>query len=89
MKPGGEREIGGKFERTKICRMLIPFGRNGKYSGLCLNLLCGVHLYHSVLCEVVPLLFHAPLIICCCLYNFKMEKWSVFSLTLTCNCSFS
>lgn len=88
-KQVGERQIGAKFAKTDIYSMLMPFGRNCERSGLSLNLLGGFHLCCLALFRVGAFFFHAPLFICWCLYNFKVEKWSVFSLTLICNDSFS
>lgn len=81
-KQGGEIQTGANLEKTEICSMQMLLGINCEYSGLYLKLLYGFHLCYLVLIRVAPLFFYSPLFICC-LYNFKVKKWSVFSLALT------
>lgn len=81
-RQGGEIQTGANLEKTEICSMLMLLGINCEYSGLYLKLLYGFHLCYLVLIRVAPLFFYSPLFICC-LYNFKVKKWSVFSLALT------
>lgn len=88
-KQVGERKFCSNLSKLDIYSMLMPFGRNCERSGLYLNLLCSFHLCCLAVFRVGALFFHAPLFTCWCLYNFKVEEWSVFSLTLICNDSFS
>lgn len=88
VKQGGEIQTGANLEKTEICSILMLFGINCEPSELYLNLLCGFHLCCLALIRVAPLFFYPPLSKCCCLQNFKVKKWLVFSLALICNDSF-
>lgn len=88
VKQGGEIQPGANLEKTEICSVLMLLGINCEHSGLYLKLPCGFHLCCLALISVAPLFFYSPLFICCCLYNFKVKKWLVFSSALICNDSF-